>query len=116
MKAARFDTERGPIFICAAGRLDAGPCSSTDLEAVHLMKAATKRGTTRSPRRLEPALRREANPAVREAARAVMEAMSGFLLAVATCPVLGTEQAAWITALRCLRGEGHRSPHRGLHL
>ena len=47
------------------------------------MKAATKRGSARATRTLDPASPREMDPAVREAARAVMEAMAGFLLAVA---------------------------------
>jgi hypothetical protein len=51
--------------------------------AVRPMKAATKRGSARAMRTLDPASARDMDPAVREAARAVMEAMAGFLLAVA---------------------------------
>ena len=47
------------------------------------MKAATKRGVARTTRALDPAPPREMDPAVCEAAKAVMEAMAGFLLAVA---------------------------------
>ena len=47
------------------------------------MKAATKRGMARTTDALDPAPPREMEPAVREAARSVMEAMTGFLLAVA---------------------------------
>ena len=47
------------------------------------MKAATKRGSARATRALDPVSSREMDPAVRDAARNVMEAMAEFLLAVA---------------------------------
>ena len=42
-----------------------------------------KPGPARSSRGLEPALPREVDPAVREVASAVMEAITGFLLSIA---------------------------------
>lgn len=45
------------------------------------MKAATKRGVT--TRGVDPALPREMDAAVREAAKDIMNAMAGFLLAIA---------------------------------